>query len=266
MTLANATRSEITKQFTTVGWWVIGVILAVYLVLQVGAISATFSWSADQNGITTLDEDMTGLMYSLAGSSGYIFPLLFGTLMVTTEFRHKLIVPTFLATPRRGAALAAKLGAGVVMGAFFAAVAVVVTVAVVVIITTSFGFDSAIGQMHTWQVLGRSFVALVLWALIGIGVGSVIRNQVAAIVTVLAFTMLIEPILRVVASLVDWLPAVTKWLPGSATEALVGYNALMGSGMETELLPWWGGALVLVGYAVLFSVIGSLTTWRRDIS
>src|SRR6202034_4419824 len=48
------------------------------------------------------------------------FALIAGALAVTTEFRHKTIVPAVLITPRRGRVLAAKLvtlaGAGLVFG------------------------------------------------------------------------------------------------------------------------------------------------------
>lgn len=266
MSLANATRSEVTKQFTTAGWWVIGIILAVYLVIQAGFLSSAMAFSASEQNSTALGTETTGMLYSVAASSGYIFPLLFGTLMVTTEFRHKLIVPTFLATPRRGTALTAKFIAGTVIGAIYGVIAVVTTAAVVFVALSLFGLDTDITSSDTWIVLAKALLALVLWALVGIGVGSVIRNQVAAIVVILAFTMLIEPVLRFAAMLVEWMPAYTKWLPGAATEGLVGHNMLSMGGSATDMLPWWGGALVLVGYAVVFSVIGALTTWRRDVS
>ena len=65
-----------------------------------------------------------------------IFTLLIGTLMVTGEFRHKTLTPTFLATPRRGLALAGKVVAGIVMGALYAALAIVAAVILLLV----FGF------------------------------------------------------------------------------------------------------------------------------
>lgn len=269
MSLVAATRSEVTKLFTTSGWWVIGLIMVAYLLMQVGSIASLIGFSAREGsaGIDgfTLPAEATGYVYSVAASAGYIFPLLLGTLMVTTEFRHRLITPTFLATPRRGAALAGKMNAGVVAGALYAAVAVAVSAGVGALVLELWGQHSAIAETGTWVVLGRSFLALVLWALIGIGVGSIIRNQIAAIVVALAFTLLVEPVLRLAVSPLEWGPAAAQWLPGAATEATSGYSLMSVSGTSAMLLPWWGGALVLAGYAVVFAIIGSLTTWRRDV-
>ena len=53
-----------------------------------------------------------------------------------------------------------------------------------------------------------------------------------------------------------------------ASDALVGaslYNmAAMGGAVET--LEWWQGGLVLLGIAIVATVLGGATTWRRDVS
>jgi ABC-2 type transport system permease protein len=33
-----------------------------------------------------------------------------------------------------------------------------------------------------------------------------------------------------------------------------------------ETLEWWQGGLVLLGIAVVATVLGGATTWRRDVS
>ena len=44
---------------------------------------------------------------------------------------------------------------------------------------------------------------MALWGAIGVGLGVLVTNQVAAIVIVIAFTQFVEPILRFAASLND---------------------------------------------------------------
>ncbi|MCB1299015.1 MAG: hypothetical protein KDB08_08550 [Microthrixaceae bacterium] len=104
---------------------------------------------------------------------------------------------------------------------------------------------------------------------VGVGLGALIRNQVAAIVIVLAFTQVIEPILRLAGSFVDWVNEVTRFLPGAASDALVGasfYSALAGAdGSASGALAWWQGGLVLLGFAVVFAVLAQLFSWRRDV-
>jgi hypothetical protein len=104
--------------------------------------------------------------------------------------------------------------------------------------------------------------------LVGIGVGALVRNQVAAIVIVLAFTQFVEPLARLAAAFVDGLSNVTRVLPGSAGDALVGASifTLGAQGADTGLLDWWAGGLVLLAYAVVFVLLGWLTSWRRDVS
>ncbi len=57
-----------------------------------------------------------------------------------------------------------------------------------------------------------------------------------------------------------------KWFPSAASDALVGQTIFgtMGTGNNSSL-EWGAGGLVLLGYAVVFLVIGLFTTWRRDI-
>ncbi len=116
MSIVNATRSEMTKQFTTAMWWILAAVLLAYVGVTAGGLAATFGALAtgalDTSATNTpaLPADVVPpLVYSLATSVGYVFPLLIGTLLVTNEFRHKTLTPTFLATPRRGVALGGKV-------------------------------------------------------------------------------------------------------------------------------------------------------------
>jgi len=52
-----------------------------------------------------------------SGFQGYLFALLLGTLIVTTEFRHKTVTTSFLVTPVRTALVAGKLLTAAVLGA-----------------------------------------------------------------------------------------------------------------------------------------------------
>ena len=40
--LANSTRSELTKQFTTSMWWILGLVLFLYIGLTAGGLAGTF--------------------------------------------------------------------------------------------------------------------------------------------------------------------------------------------------------------------------------
>ncbi len=274
MSIVNATRSEMTKQFTTAMWWILAAVLLAYVGVTAGGLAATFGALAtgalDTSATNTpaLPADVVPpLVYSLATSVGYVFPLLIGTLLVTNEFRHKTLTPTFLATPRRGVALGGKVIAGVLMGLLYAVVALLAAVGIGAGALALVGVDTRLGEGETWAMIARMVVAFVLWALIGIGVGTLVRNQVAAVVGVLAFTQFVEPILRTVAGFVDGLSSVTTALPGAASDALVSasiYTSIGGAAGST--LTWWGGGLILLAYAVVLLGLGYLVSWRRDVA
>lgn len=276
MSLVAASRSEITKQFTTSAWWILAIVLVVYVGSTAAGLSALFSGLAtgaftDSDGPQFDAAGIPPIVYSLAASIGYVFPLLVGTLAVTTEFRHKTLTPTFLATPRRGIALAAKVVVGIVMGLVFAVIALIAAVGPGAAFIAGFGLDTAFGSSDTWALIGRTILALVLWSLIGVGIGTLVRNQVVAIVIVLAFTQFIEPIARAASSLVEGLSSVTNFLPGAASDALVGASIFTGLAGQTATvgtapLEWWGGGITLAVYAAVFLVLGHLLSWRRDVT
>src|SRR6478735_4613455 len=179
MSLTAATRSETTKLFSTSIWWILAIVLFAYVAFTSGALGFVFAMSATGSlpggatGAPPLPEEMLpATLYSTATAVGYVFPLLVGTLMVTAEFRHKTLTPTFLATPRRGRVLVAKLAVGVVVGLFYGIVGVLASVGVSAAILSSFGLDTQLTSSDTWAMVGRMLLASVLWALIGIGVGA----------------------------------------------------------------------------------------------
>lgn len=271
MSLVAATRSEYTKQFSTAGWWVLAIVLVAYVAFTAGVLALVFGGVASgrltgSTGPALSTDGIPALVYSSATAVGYVFPLLVGTLMVTTEFRHKTLTPTFLATPRRGVVLVGKFVVGVVVGLLYGILGSLAAVGAGAGVLSIFGIDTALGAGDTWELVGRMLLAFALWALVGIGVGTVVRNQVAAIVIVLAITLFVEPIVRTAGGLVEGFAGVVKWFPSAASDALVGQTIFGAMGTAAgESLEWWAGGLVLLGYAVVLVVIGLLTTWRRDI-
>lgn len=273
MSLVHASRSELTKQLTTSIWWILALVLFVYVAVTAASLGFVFAASATGalagNAPQIAPDAVAPLLYGLASSVGYVFPLLIGTLMVTSEFRHKTLTPSFLATPRRDVLLAAKVAVGTMFGVLFGVIGVLAAVVPAASILAAFGVDNHLGAGDTWAQIGRTIIAFVLWVLVGIGVGTVVRNQVGAIVGVLAFTQFVEPVVRVAATFVQELGDVTKVLPGAAGDALVGssvFGSAMTGGAAIDPLEWWAGGLVLLAYAAVLLVVGYATSWRRDVT
>ncbi len=267
MNLLSATRSEIAKITSTRLWWVLALIMVGYVALCAGGMAAILGGlGSEANGPAIPSAQLPSLVYSFATSVGYVFPVLFGALAVTSEFRFQSLTPTFLAVPRRGYVLTGKVVALLLAGAVFGVLALIASMGVGAGLLAAFGIDPLLTEPETWAFVGRSILAMALWSALGVGLGTLVPSQVAAIVIVLAFTQFVEPLLRVAAGFTDWSAQVAQFLPGSASDSLVGasiYAAMTGGGAGLE---WWQGGLVLAAYAAVATVIGFFTSWRRDVS
>jgi ABC-2 type transport system permease protein len=191
------------------------------------------------------------------------FALVLGVITITGEYRHKTITPSFLAEPRRGRLVLAKTEVCAIAGA-------VVAIAVG-IVGLVFGLSVVAGGYGTMSTMfhefGRVWIGLaaatVLFAVYGVGVGALLKNQVAALMVALGFSAIVEPILEGVV------PSVGRFMPGAAAQALEAATSRRGpftAGELFHLLTWWEGALVLVAYGAVFAVAGSLTTMRADVT
>ena len=205
-TFIRAINAEFAKLFTTRMWWVLSLVLFLYIALLAGGLSWLFGGiqsgaitpRGGTGGASTAPElnNLPALIYSFASSVGYVFPILFGALATTGEFRHQTLTPTFLANPRRVTVLGAKSVSMLIVGAALGVVGLLASVGVGAIVLSSFGVDPALGDADTWALVGRSILAMALWAAIGVGLGVLVPSQVASIVIVLAFTQFVEQIGR----------------------------------------------------------------------
>ncbi|PJJ65224.1 ABC transporter permease [Compostimonas suwonensis] len=263
---ARAVGAEFLKIFSTRLWWVLGLILFGYVGLCAAGAAALFGTIPANGEAAGVFGSLPPLVYSFATSIGYVFPVLFGALATTGEFRHQTLTPTFLASPLRGQVLAAKCVSVAAVGAVYAIVALVASVGLGALVLGLTGIDPQLGDPAIWAQLGRSVLAMLLWAFIGVGLGALIPSQVGAIVVVLAFTQFVEPLLRLASGIADWTAQVGKFLPGAASDALVGASFFTVASPASALLEWWQGALVLFAIGLVATVIGFFTSWRRDVS
>ena len=89
----------------------------------------------------------------------------------------------------------------------------------------------------------------------GVALGSLIRSQLAAIITVLAWGIVVEQLIGGLFS------SITRYLPFRAATSMAG--AELGGG--THPLPFAAAAALVAGVAVLLSAVASRTTVRQDI-
>ncbi|MCT9930285.1 ABC transporter permease [Planotetraspora sp. A-T 1434] len=255
-------KAELQKLFTTRLWWIMLLVMLVLVGVNLGLFIGFAGVS--QNGAPALPERDTvewARMAWSAGADGNVFAMILGVVMMTAEYRYQTITGTFLTTPRRGRVIVAKLVGGLLVGLLFGLGALVFEAVVVIPTVLISGGEFSPAAWHIPQTGLGIIATFALYALFGIGLGTLVRNQVAGIVGAVVWSYVIERILVAIPAL----QPVGRWLPGGAAQSLLSIDVDTGLG-RPELLPAWGGALVLAGYAVIFALVASATTVRRDIT
>jgi ABC-2 type transport system permease protein len=194
------------------------------------------------------------MVYSSLGSA-YVIVLIFGVIGFTAEMRHKTANFTYLATPHRGQVIVAKFITHAVWGAFFAVTNLAIGLPLAIWLVNSRPHF----EIPTQDLINVSVgvvVAFVLYSILGVAIGALIRNQVGAILVSLVWVMLIEAIFIAI------LPNVGKWMPGGASSSLLQARALDGA-KYLEPIP---GGLLLLSYAMIFGLVAAFTTSKRDIA
>jgi len=270
-----ALRTEYRKLVTTRIWWILLLSMAAYMAFLAGIMAfaltqepASMSGGLTGGGPVTVmtPEAVARIIYTLATSLGYVFPVIVGAMAMTSEFRHQTITPTLLAEPRRTVFLTAKMLSSVVVGLVFGVVGTVATVGAGAGVLALMGKPTYLTDPIVMRSAALSVLALTVWTVVGVGFGALVTNQVAVIVIVLAFTQFMEPVLRIVLGLFDWSRGISKFLPGAAGEAITGSSFYADSGMSAGLLSSGLGLAVLLGYAIVFALVARVTTLRHDIT
>jgi ABC-2 type transport system permease protein len=176
--------------------------------------------------------------------------LLFGIVGATGEFRHRTLAPAVLISPHRGRLTLARLVAYV----FTAALTGVAMLAVGLIV----GLPLLSGQPGPGlesddfvTVIGGGILAALLCCALGVGVGVLVRNQVAGVVGTLVWIFILEPLIPLIDDVL------TK---GS----ILGAAATLGGASPDEVS--WAGALLVLGlWAGVFVAAGLLVDARRDV-
>ena len=175
--------------------------------------------------------------------------LIFGIVGATGEYRHRTIAPAVLIAPGRARLTVARLIAYMLTGLLFGAVMVVVAL-VVGLPLAGDGEDLATSDILT--IAGGGLLVSVLTVALGVGVGVLVRNQVAGVVGALIWLFILSPVLGLID---DDLPDYTT-LPAAG---------VVGGSTDADGLAYGTAVVVLVACAVVFFAAGLLLERRRDV-
>jgi ABC-2 type transport system permease protein len=247
-TLHTLFRAELIKLFTlrSTVWLLLAGALLSALALS-GSVASGFLPDAE---LATDD----GLRLVLQhGGVGAIIALILGILISAGEYRQGTVVDSFLTEPRRWRVVVAKLLTGGVLGSVAGLVTCVTTATAAAAWYTGKDLDLDL----TSTVVVKSLVGVTLWtllyAMLGVVVGAIIRNPPTAIVAAVVWLFIAEAAVAGLA--VD----LGRWLPATAAAAL-------GNSPTDDLLSQVGGGFVLLGWVAVALVGAIIATRRRDVT
>jgi len=261
--MIGAVRSELRKILTTRLWWGMAVAVALCGVL----VTALFTLLAGNQGMPPLDgPNAVSQAYTQGLTFAYLIVLAVGIISIGTEYRHRTITASYLTVPRRARLFAAKLVAAAVAGAGYGLVYIISALAVGVPIVLARGFSPFPADDTVPRSLFMSVLALSLWALIGFGLGALIKNQIAALIVGVGVAWIGEQLILIGLLAAGW-QQVAAFLPSMATIALISEPmAVEGMPFDIDYLTWWQGAVVLAAYALVLAGFGALRGSREDVS
>lgn len=186
-----------------------------------------------------------------------VFGLILGVLAVTNELRYGTLTPAFLTTPRRGRVMAAKLITYTLAALVVAAVAVGLAALVGGVWLSLRGVQVNLDTAAVLAIL-RLLVVVSLAATFGVGIGALVRNQIAAVVGALVWMLVVENLLRGLA------PTWGRWLPFNGASFFIDGHAATALGSSG--LSWWGGGIMFAVYLVTAVATGAVMFRRMDVA
>jgi len=210
---------------------------------------------AGQPGQPALGPDALRQLVLVPAQPLTVAALVLGVLGMAGELRHGTATSTFLVTPRRGRVVAAKLAAAAVTGLAMSLASSAAVLAVGLPWLRAKGIEVAVADPGVATRVAGLAVAVALYAVLGTGLGALLRNQVAAVVVGLLWWS--QGVERVLTGILHQ-PGLERWLPMGAASALTA----PGDGT----LPMWAGALVFAAYGLGLALLGGRLVARRDLT
>ena len=241
--MTNLVRVELLKLRTTPA---IYATVAIIAILTIAAATSNI-FLAGQHGAPVMGSaGNVGKVLSIGAATSTAM-LILGILISAGEDRHRTILSTYLAEPRRGRVLLAKLITGGALGAVGGAVFFGLTLGVALPIYAAKGVHDLPVDVRA-LALGTVLITS-CFGLLGVALGALTRNTVAAIVGALIWVMVIE-----LAILQPLVPSVAKWLPTGAGVSLTSI------GQDGTSLPPAVAALVLLGWVAVVALTATRIT------
>jgi ABC-2 type transport system permease protein len=278
-------RAEIMKIRTTNTWWLflIGMFVVTALAVTVNGIGHHYDLypqpgARGDNGQSLAAQAVyfrthAGLakiaadMMTSGQYFGSLFAMLIGILVITNEFFHQTATATFMTNPHRTAVIMAKLAAAVSFAVLFWLLSTVIDTVVTPIYLHSQHVSISLTDSTVLQSVGLNLLAFVMWAIFGVGLGTLIRSQIGSVVTGMAAYLIGEVAVALIFQLIYHFYQHSIVLAAGVIAPAVAAQVMTSpTRVYDHAAPQWVGLLVMIGYAVVMGGIGVALTRRRDVS
>ncbi len=192
------------------------------------------------------------ILSDIGVTMGLTFAALSGALAITGEHRHGTLRSTVLKQPGRVAVLRAKAATQAAAGALIGAAAAGYATALTAVFLSARDLHLALDVVEVGRLVAGTAAGGAACALVGLAIGTMVRNQVPVVVGIPVWTLFIESLLRA------GLPSVGRFVPGSLGRAI----AAPGDGVLASA-PVAAAVLAAVAAALLGAAGAAFA--RRDI-
>lgn len=248
--MTNLIAAEFLKLRSTRTFWIVAGLSTALLILTTVA-----------QLVTDAPSDETEMRSLLAGAGiAGLFMLILGVVSSAGEYRHGTITGTFLLAPDRGRVLVAKSLAHGLTGAVLTVLGLAIILALALPWLNGDGESLGslgIGGSDLLDVLAEQGAYVVLTAMLAVGIGALLTNQVAALAVVPAILIVIDPVL-------------TLLVEGYGKYSLSGiWGSLGGEDSDDtgfDILEPFPAALLYFGYVAAITAVTVALDRRRDVS
>lgn len=247
MTWNRLVKSELLKITSTKLPWAFLAVLVAISAITAAAVVFGHDMDGSKAFISTAPDQQSLMAFA---ANAFMGAGLFGAIAVSREYGHNTVVPTFLITPQRQRAVLAQYTAILVSGGLLSVVGAAMTVAAVAasLTTTQYGFMVSAGGVA--RVLVASAFAGAAGAVLGAGIGAVVRN-VGGAVTGAVLVFIIAPPL-----IIQLVNDATAWVPSTLANVVAGVADDVGTP---------AALLAIAAWALVPAAIGVLAVLRRDV-
>lgn len=247
MNSTNLLRSELRKLTTTRMPLAFGAVLIVLAIINGIAVAVGTDMDGSKTFISTGADQQSLMAFA---SNALMLAGLFGATAAAREYANNTVIATYLITPDRPRALRAQFAAigigGAVLG-LFGTVCTAIAVAVSLPFT-EYGFMVSAGGVA--QVIAASAWAGAAGAVLGAGIGTIVRNTGGAVTGAVIALVIAPPLIVQLAN------GTASWIPASLA------NVASGVATDTGVL----AAVIAIGVWALVPALAALwSVQRRDL-